>query len=281
MRRALELRRALGIPRESPANAFDVCHAVGMELRFMDLPSLEGMFSQDPHPIVILPSFEHRPKGRVLFSCGHEVGHYQLGHKPTVDKVLASSNKPSSKPDDEIQADAFASSLLMTRQAINSCFSNMQLDVKTAEEFGFYSVSRQLGVGYTTLLMHCRYGLEMISASQFGQLRKIAPKTIRAQFLDERSINSDIVFVDDSWPNVPVELEVGDFVFLPPGTPLGEAAFSLIREISSDENWMRFQAISQGQLGFDMNGKSISIRIASKNYCGLFKFRYLEDPDEE
>jgi hypothetical protein len=55
MRSALQLRRSLSIAREDPVNVYDVASAIGVELRFVDRPSLEGMFLRDPHPVILLP----------------------------------------------------------------------------------------------------------------------------------------------------------------------------------------------------------------------------------
>src|ERR1700722_9206392 len=57
-RKALLLRRSLSL--EHPVNAFDVAMSIGVEIQFMDLPSLEGMFFRGPDPKIILPSLKHR-----------------------------------------------------------------------------------------------------------------------------------------------------------------------------------------------------------------------------
>ena len=88
MRSAFATRRALGIAREDPVNVFDVAIALGVEVRFQDAPSLEGMFARDPHPLILLPSSRHRPMPRIRYSCAHELGHSQLGHGTHVAEYL-------------------------------------------------------------------------------------------------------------------------------------------------------------------------------------------------
>ena len=68
VRRALQLRRSLSIPRDHPVNVFDLASLIGVEVQYRDSPSLEGMFFRGPDPRVFLPSLKHRPRGRVVFS---------------------------------------------------------------------------------------------------------------------------------------------------------------------------------------------------------------------
>ncbi len=54
MRAAFQVRRQLSIPRELPINPFDVSQALGVEVFFLDTPSLEGMFARSPAPRILL-----------------------------------------------------------------------------------------------------------------------------------------------------------------------------------------------------------------------------------
>ena len=64
MRSALQLRRSLSIAREEAVNVYDLATSIGVDVMFLDRPSLEGMFVRDPDPLVLVPSRRHRPRGR-------------------------------------------------------------------------------------------------------------------------------------------------------------------------------------------------------------------------
>src|SRR3954447_13733612 len=113
----MQLRRNLAIPREVPVNAFDIAQMSGLDVRFLDAPSLEGMFVRDPGLRVLLPSLKHRPRPRVLFSCAHEIGHHQLGHGTKADEYLADGQSHAFSAE-EFLANSFAAHLLMPRAAI-------------------------------------------------------------------------------------------------------------------------------------------------------------------
>lgn len=110
-------------------NPFDVALSLGISVRFLDVKTLEGMFARQPAPHILLPSSQHRPFGRITFSCAHELGHFQLGHATTVDEV---GGPVSHTHIEEIAADAFASWLLMPLrwpvlgQLVNSQFGRCE-----------------------------------------------------------------------------------------------------------------------------------------------------------
>lgn len=126
----MQLRRNLSIPREAPVNAFDIADMIGADVRFLDTPSLEGMLVRDPGLRVLLPSTKHRPFGRILFSCAHEVAHHYLGHGTRVDSYLAEANGRAPYSDEEFLADSFAGHLLMPRPAVVAAFDRRSWSVE-------------------------------------------------------------------------------------------------------------------------------------------------------
>ncbi|HHK41728.1 MAG TPA: ImmA/IrrE family metallo-endopeptidase, partial [Planctomycetaceae bacterium] len=146
MRKALQLRRMLSVPRQAPVNVYDVASATGVEVRFVDRPSLEGMFYRGPHPKILIPSWQHRPRGRIAFSCAHELGHFQLGHGTQVDEYVEESQEPGAKSDEEFAADTFAATLLMPRQAVVERFGQRGWDLSRANPFQLFTVAGELDV---------------------------------------------------------------------------------------------------------------------------------------
>jgi hypothetical protein len=143
---------------------FDVASSIGVEVQFLDLPSLEGMFYRGPDPKIILPSLKHRPRGRVVFSCAHEVGHFDLGHGTRVDKYVEKDDARRRELSlEELGADTFASTLLMPRPAVLARFSCRGWTIDAASAVDLYRVAVELDVGYGTLCKHLRHGLELVN----------------------------------------------------------------------------------------------------------------------
>jgi len=72
--RALRLRNEMGIGLQAPAPVFDIIDKLGIELRFMPIPSLEGVYRAQLRPIILISS--DRPPGRQAYTGAHELGHH-------------------------------------------------------------------------------------------------------------------------------------------------------------------------------------------------------------
>jgi hypothetical protein len=279
VRRGLQLRRSLSIPRECAINVFDVATAIGVEVQFLDLPSLEGMFYRGPDPKVILPSLRHRPRGRVAFSCAHELGHFDLGHGTRVDEYIADdeAGMPES-PLEEVAADTFASTLVMPRPAVLARFTCRGWTIDGASVIELYCVAVELDVGYGTLLKHLRYGLGIVNDAWMKSRAKFAPKALRAA-IAPRSECSRLVVLDQHWPKLPVDLEVGDCLAIPNFLRVGLA--SSLHEEDEYDGRRIFRAAKPGETKAIVDGQTFAIRIARAGYCGLLRYRYLEEGDDE
>lgn len=274
-RAAIQLRRSLTIPREVPVNAFDIAQMAGLDVRFLDVPSLEGMFIRDPGLRVLLPSLKHRPRSRVLFSCAHEIGHHELGHGTTADEYLADGQSPESS-DDEYQANAFAAHLLMPRAAVLSACQRRQGDARHPSPLLIYLVSRELGVGYETLVNHMCYTLEIIDAGKRKALLKTTPKTLVQELTGDRSIKSAVI-VDASWKYAPIDAECGDTVMLPGDAGAG---CPLLKEVGRKDDATLYMAVRSGRESITVGGDEVSVRVSRQHYVGPYSNRYLPDPDE-
>jgi len=239
MRAALQLRRSLAIAREEPVNVYDIAATIGVEVRFLDAPSLEGMFLKDPHPTVLVPSLNHRPRGRVSFTCAHEIGHFQLGHGTVVDEYLEGDAEARPKSDEEFAADTFASSLLMPRQAVLQRFLVRGLEPSDADAQTLFTIAGELDVGYETLLKHMCWGLELAGNDWLQDRRRTKPKEFRAAILGSKD-SRRLVVAGEHWPQLPLDLEVGDYVAMP--TALSVEVPALLEPAPAGMLWNVYRA---------------------------------------
>jgi Zn-dependent peptidase ImmA (M78 family) len=275
-RSALQLRRSLSISRESVVNVYDVAEALGVEVHFVNGPSLEGMFARDPHPCVFLPSMSHRPRGRVSFSCAHELGHFQLGHGTRVDEYIEGDVESLVRSDDEFAADTFAATLLMARQAVLNRFSIRSLAPRDATPVTLFEIAGELDVGYSTLIRHLRYRLEVVDASWLTNRSRVSPKTIRENLLGVAHAKR-LLLVDKYWPSTPIDVEIGDVIGLP-----RDASIEVPRSLSEAgvfSSWRSFVPTMSGHFQVRISGDTHAIRVARTGYCGKLKYRFIEDPE--
>jgi hypothetical protein len=277
LRTALQLRRSLSIPRHGPVNVYDVAVAHGVEIQFVDLRSLEGMFYRGPDPKIILPCLRHRPRGRVTFSCAHELGHFELGHGTRVDKYLENGQRMKPKTDEEIAADTFATSLLMPRPAVLDRFACRGWDLESATPLQLFALAGELDVGYSTLIRHLCYGLELVDRNWLNERERTTPKALR-RFITGDPTTKRVVLVDAHWPNVPIDLEVSDSLAATAiwEAPRGDWAHD--KGVHGD--WRLISPRRPGIYQFDIGGASRLVRVARTGYCGRFRYRHLEDAED-
>ncbi|MDB5318504.1 MAG: putative Zn peptidase [Phycisphaerales bacterium] len=247
----------------------------GLDVRFLDVPSLEGMFVRDPGLRVLLPSLKHRPRSRVLFSCAHEIGHHQFGHGTKADEYLAEAQSPAFS-DEEFLAESFARHLLMPRAAVLDAFQRRNWDSQSPAAQQVYQVSGELGVGYETLLNHMSYSLELISRVERDRLAKTTPKALQLELTGDPAIRK-VVVVDLFWNHVPIDAECGEIIIFPANVG---ANCPLLSPLSNRENVSVYTASKAGQGSIVLGGNEVTVRVARQHYIGPYLNRYLPDPDE-
>jgi len=271
----MQMRRNLAISREAAVNAFDVARMIGIDIRFVDAPSLEGMFVRDPGLRILLPSLQHRPRARVLYSCAHEVGHQAFGHGTRADRYLESAST-APVADDEFLADSFAGHLLMPRAAVMNAFARRDWSPDSMTPPQILTVAGELGVGYETLLTHMCVALELISRPTRDRLIKVPPKSIKAE-ISGRDDQPVLVIADLAWKWVPIDAERGDLIALPTGT--GSNCALLEHEFDRHPSSF-YRATGVGQANLEIGGRTTAMRISRQHYVGPYVNRYLTDPDE-
>ena len=276
-RAAYQARRVLSIPRDHAVNAFDVAESLGVEVRFVDAPSLEGMFSRAPHPLIILPSTQHRPRGRLAFTCAHELGHGQMGHGVRVDELLGSP-KPRTDPE-EYAADVFASTLLMPRPAIASAFERRGVHPSEATNFQLYSVSCELGVGLKSLINQLSFGLQICTVDWARGLSRLSPKELRTHFTSNP--DDPAILIDHGFTAACIDLDVGEALVADLSTAelLEVHADCLLARTDAVIGYDAWKAMRPGSTSAIINGRKVQLRVGRHAYTGPYANRFLPDPE--
>ncbi|MEM7537470.1 MAG: ImmA/IrrE family metallo-endopeptidase, partial [Chloroflexota bacterium] len=205
---------------------YDLAEKMGVSVRFFDVPSMEGMYCKDKQAIIISSL---RPKGRQVFTCAHELGHHIYGHGNMPDEVQAQSVHKGRFDEKEYLADCFAGFLLMPKLAVNHAFSKREWDTEKPHISQIYSISNWFGVGYETLINHMSYSLKLLSHSYAEKLLKHRPKAIRTRIFPD-SASTDLICVDEHWSNRAIDIQVNEYILLPPNVIAEGSNITLIEK---------------------------------------------------
>lgn len=211
LRAAFETRKMLGYSLREPVNAFEIGTRVGLDIRFLDCPSLEGMYLRQGRPRIFLPNRGHRPRGRLSFTCAHEIGHHRLGHGTTADRYFEDGNADHERNSEEECADVLAAHLLMPRLTVIESFKRRGLEISSPSAIDCFRISQELSVGLTALVNQLCYGLGLIKHDVAKQLKKSRPKALR-ESLWAPSASSDLLVVDCRWSASIVDIAIGDYI---------------------------------------------------------------------
>jgi Zn-dependent peptidase ImmA (M78 family) len=275
IREALEVRRCFGYKPWDSICPYDIAEKMGVEVRFVDIPSLEGMYWRQSRPTIILSSL--RPATRQAFTCAHELGHHVLGHGTSIDEFQPGDSLKISKAGDEYLAQVFAGFLLMPKIAVEKAFSLRGFALKEPSPVQYYRIANWLGVGYSSLSVHVSAGLGIISEKAAKDLMKYSLKSIRTKILGQ-SVPYNLVVVDQFWGSKPVDLQIGDLVL---ADPFPDFEGECLNRVDHGSLGILLQARKPGTGRlFDSSGSAVLIRISKRSFVGRSIYRYLEDASE-
>lgn len=267
-RAAARVRADLGVGPAEGVCPFDIAEGLEVPVRLVALPSLEGMYSPDPRPTIVV-SVE-RPLGRRRYTCGHEIGHHVFGHGARLDE-LADETTEAWSPE-ELVAQRFAAALMMPKLAVDAAFAKRGWSIANATAEVIFAIAQELGVGFTTLVGHLEWTL--------GSLPRVAAEAhrrARLPKLRERlagfEIKHDLVVVDQHWGRRTIDVEVGDVVLLPKGAQVVGTCASLI-----EEPVRHVVASAPGMGTVSIAGvRDLSFRASRREFTGLARYRHLEE----
>lgn len=270
--KAIQERRDAGVSPTSPLCALDLIYGKGIEVRFQNISSLEGLYCNNGKPLILLSSC--RPRGRIAYNCAHEYGHHVFGHGNRIDEVLEQASKKQWEPE-EFLADCFAGFLLMPKILVCKVFLSRGWDIKHCTSEQVFIISGFMGVSYDALLSHMCYSLQIISRTHHDDLKSITPKKLKKQFYGE-SHTHDLIIADTSWVNKPIDLCVGDVLITPTESIVDGECVEYLGECPKGH---AYRACVHGldRIQEKQGDWASHIRVSRQFYEGLVQYRHFPE----
>ena len=273
---AERMRRFVRVLNYAPVDPFDTAIKCGCDVRFVSLPSLEGVYSPEPKPAIVIGS--ERPSGRRAYTCAHELGHHVFKHGAQVDELNAQKHACQRTPEEFI-ADTFAGFFLMSQIAVSRALKDRKLLASSLQPEQIYRMANYFGVGYSTIVSHFAYSLRIITRDHADNLLKIKPKSIKDQY--GADVKTEVVIVDHNWQHRAVDLESGDTLVLPENAKVDPGQQLQFSEKRAGCTIYKAASVGLSRAYLNETEWAVNIRVSRKNYEGLARFRYLEDDEEE
>lgn len=273
---ALRIRQKAGIPPDQPCCVYDLAAELGVEVRFAELPSAEGVYSPGK-PVIIVSSL--RPPGRQAFTCAHEMGHHAYGHGEQFEELVEDRTKNRRSDPKEFEADCFASALLIPKTGLLKGMAARGWNPKEISAEQVYALASWLGVGYATLLGNMDWGMGFLTKEQVDDLARIKPPQIRKLILG-RECKEHLVVVDRFWTGRAVDAQVEDLIMLPSASVVEG---KVVERIDAHRHGCLVRAVTPGvgRATLPDAGWAQYIRVSRKQFAGLARFRHLEEVEDE
>jgi len=278
---AIDVREQWQRDDDGPLDVYTLCQDMGVAVRFVSIPSMEGLYGRrdDGRSVILLPS--QRPLPRRVFSCGHELGHHVFGHGSSIDQMIGTytDRKGASFDPNEFLVDTFAGFLLMPTLGIRNAFISRDWKVADATPEQIFAVACSFGVGYETLITHMTFSLQMLNRNRAKTLVNDGPKSIRERILGRPSAEP-LIIVDHHWAMPTVDAEVGTLLLLPDNAE-ADGVGLVVDETTAPSRL--FRASRPGITRVFVRGTSwaLFIRIAKKEFVGLAQYRHLECEEDD
>ena len=299
---ALKTRRKLKLDLHEAICVFDAAERLGIEVRFVEIPSMEGMYVRktldgtSPHILIAAA----RPAGRQAMTAGHEIGHHVFGHGTRIDQYLkgatrtnqAGSNPPASMQafePEEFLAQTFGSFFLMPKSAVDRGFAVRNVVPARATPSEVFRVAGWLGVGYSALVHHMCWSLKLVSWRHAETLLAAKLPSLREELVG-RAVSGDVYFVDHNWTGRPLDLKIGDVAVVPSGAVVEpstghHAAHQKVPPaiVSTTAQGVRLVEATSSGIGRIVAGDwAVFLRTAEREFAGRNAYRHLTaEPDDD
>lgn len=168
-------------------DVFGAIHQLGIPLLVRPLEGLLGAFLSDPAPGILITTGRRLSIQR--FTAAHELGHWAMGHRVSLDDksiLRRTPNSPEPGPGfQETEADAFAVHFLMPKWLILSHCSRQGWHMDDLRRpTVIYQLSLRLGASYeATVRTLLRYSL--VDASLMRELLLVKRRNLKADLLGD------------------------------------------------------------------------------------------------
>ena len=189
---AARLHRKLGLretieARGGSVDVFEAIHAVGLPLLLRPLQGLLGAYLVNPGPGALVTT--ERPMSIQRFTAAHELGHFLMGHRPSLDdetilRRMTTSEDSSTADLREIEADAFAVAFMMPRWLFLGHAARQRW---TAEDLSrpdrVYQLALRIGASYEATCWTLA-GHRLIAEPVARELLRTRPRQLKAKLLE-------------------------------------------------------------------------------------------------
>lgn len=270
---AIKLRKNLNIPLDVPLPIYDTVQNYGIEVRFLDTKSIEGLYSKNPGPTILIGAY--RPKGRQVYTCAHELAHHEFDHGTRIDEIRTDTIEYT---EEEFLADCFAGYFLMPSFAVNKIIRDKNWNNSTLLPQHILYLSNYFNVGYTTITNHLAFALKIISPSQAKIFKSRAKGDIFIDLVNMK-INSDLILLDELFVNS-IDVNVDDYILAPNHIKFEGNNLMIEKELTKSK---LYRACSTGISRFinTQTDWSKFCRVSKKEYIGRNIFRHLEEVDDD
>lgn len=274
---AMKLRQSMGVGLGDPLCVFDLAERMGIDVRFVDYPSMEGMYCKTSIPTILVSAL--RPSGRQRYSCAHEIGHHIFEHGTRVDEYLEPSLQVKRFEPEEFLAECFACFLLMPKSAVSRAFTKREWCPANCTAVQAYTVANEFGAGYSTLLRHMSRTLNLMPLASAATLLKVQPKEVRSSIMGTTT-PGELFIVDQRWERRPIDLQVGDHLLASTGVSCESGCIERVREDCSG-SLFRGKTPGKGCLLHHHSGWSACVRVCRSAYIGRSLYRHLEENEDD
>jgi len=261
---ALKYRVTHQLGFDEPCDIFQTVADERIDLQFVDVPSLEGMFLQEPEATRICVC-AHRPWGRQRYTTAHELGHCILKHGTQVDMAMDARDQQPTLSDEEILAEAFARFLLMPPRAVSNAFGKGQ----TSDPHEVFKASCWLGVGYGTLVRQMCSSLRLISGAEQERLLQIERRDLCRQIAGIPDLKEDLWLLDERWRDRRVHAQIGDII-----QGVSAKGSTLLAPITPVANRVQHVGTETVHL---IAGGDVAISSSQRSFVGFYDYRYLPE----
>ena len=261
---ALKYRLDHGLGFDEPCDIFQLIANEKIDLQFVDIPSLEGMFLHEPEVTRICVS-ALRPWGRQRYTAAHELGHCALGHGTQVDMAIDQRDRQSPLSDEEILAEGFARFTLMPPRAVTRAFAGrQQYDARS-----IFEASCWLGVGYETLIRQMHSSLRLISESEQATFLRSQRRDLCRSIAGVPDLEADVWPLDERWCDRRVHTQLGDII---QGVCAKDS--TLMRPISATMSLVEHVGRETVDL---ISGGNVTISASKRSFVGFYDYRYMPE----